>query len=483
MKKLIYTALLTLTGLSASAQQSKGINLENFSGLSVSGAASVKYRVSDTNKIILSGNENDFSKVEYAIENSVLMIKTKGTPKEPLRITVLGNPLNNITVSGAASVRGMGLLNTNSLKIDATGAGRVEMNVNNTKTDIIGNGASTVELKGNSKRLHITNTGAATVKTYDLDADTCIIEASGASTTKVTALQKISINATSASTVKFKGDPKEVSAEGGIASKIVRIGDDDSMRSLNPNDSTTNKTTFRYKNKQIIIIEGGHDGKDTVKHSKNDDLTRKHWQGLWMGFAGYTNPAMGFSMNKPYEFMSLDYARSYNFQWNLGQKNFNLYKKYIQLSTGVGLQFNNLKFEYNTRLNADSAFTWGNIDSSNTFNYRKNRFKQTYVTVPLLLNFNSSKSLKHNLHFTAGVVGKYLLNSRTKTVLTRVSDEYTFRRKDSYNLNPFQVDAYASIGYRNFTIYAQYALTEMFKKGQGAQLYPFSAGIRLISFD
>lgn len=483
MKKLIYTALITLTGLAANAQQSKETVLQNFKGLSASGSASVKYRVSDTSKLILTGNENDFSKVEYAVENEVLIIKTKGTMKEPLRITVLGNPVNNITASGAAGIKGLGLLTVNTLKLDATGAARVEMNINASKTAVIGNGASAIELKGTSKQLHVVNTGAATVKTYDLDADTCVVEASGASTTKVTALQKISINATGASTVKFKGEPKEVSAEGGTASKIVKIGSDDKASSLNPQDSSHNKTTFRYKNKQIIIIDGEDDGKDTVKHSKNDDLTRKHWQGLWMGFAGYTNPAMGFSMNKPYDFMTLDYARSFNFQWNLGQKNFNLYKKYIQLSTGVGLQFNNLKFEYNTRLNADSAFTWGTIDSSNYFNYRKNRFKQTYVTVPLLLNFNSSKSLKNNVHFTAGVVGKYLLNSKTKAILTRVSDEFTFRRKDGYNLNPFQVDAYASIGYRNFTLYAQYALTEMFKKGKGAELYPFSVGIRLVSFD
>ncbi len=483
MKKLIYTALIAISGFVSMAQKTKEISLPNFTGITASGAASIKYQISDSSKLVLSGNESDFSKIEYSTENNILNIKTKGTFKDPLKIMLYGSPLNDITVSGAASVKGGGLLQVNSLKIDATGAGRVELNIQTQKTTILSNGASVVELKGQTKMLQVLNTGAANVKTYELDADTCSIEASGASATRVTALQKININATGASTVRFKGEPKEVSAEAGSASKIMKIGSDEKARSLNPQDSSQSKTTFRYKNKQIIIIDNEDGDSDTSKIKNDHELTRKHWQGLWMGFAGYTNPSMAFSMSKPYDFMTLDYARSYNFQWNLGQKNFNLYKKYIQLSTGVGLQFNNLKFEYNTRLNADSAFTWGTIDSSNTFNYRKNRFKQTYLTVPLLLNFNSSKSLKNNVHFTAGVVGKYLLNSKTKIILTRVSDEYTFRRKDSYNLNPFQVDAYASIGYRNFTIYAQYALTEMFKKGQGAQLYPFSAGIRLVSFD
>lgn len=172
-----------------------------------------------------------------------------------------------------------------------------------------------------------------------------------------------------------------------------------------------------------------------------------------------------------------------NIQWNLGQKNLNLYKKYIQLSTGIGLQFSNVKFENNTKLNADSSFTSGYIDTSNAFSYQKNRFKQGYVTVPLLLNFNTSKSLKRNFHVSMGVVGKYLLTSRVKQVLMQNNNEYTFVRKDDYNINPFQFDGYASIGYRNFTVYGQYALTELFKKNKGPQVYPFAAGIRITPFE
>jgi hypothetical protein len=36
------------------------------------------------------------------------------------------------------------------------------------------------------------------------------------------------------------------------------------------------------------------------------------------------------------------------------------------------------------------------------------------------------------------------------------------------------------IGYGNLDLYASYALTSMFQKNEGPQLYPFSVGITII---
>ncbi len=470
----------TLIGFLCSAQDVRENKIESFNAITASGAVNIKYFVSDTNKIVFKGNESDFDNIEYKLDGKTLHIKSKGNISNPLKIEISGNGLTEVTTSGASSIKSNDKIVADKFKIDATGASNINLNLEIKNLNLVAGGASDIHLKGKTQVADETVSGAATLKSYELIADTLTILTSGASTAKVYSNKKLAVNATGASTVKFKGDPSEVSAEGGSASKIMKISSDDSAKSNNPADTSKNKTSFKYKNKEIIIIDNEDKNNVTIHHS---DLTRKHWQGLWFGFAGYTNAQQGFSMNNSNKYMELDYGRSYNFQWNLGEKNFNLYKKYIQLSTGIGFQFNNLSFENKTRLNADSSYTHGIIDSSNVYGYNKNRFKQTYVTVPLLLNFNTSSKLKKNVHFTCGVVGKYLLTSKSKQALTLNGDNYTFKRKDGYNLNPFQFDAYASVGYRNFTLYAQYALTEMFKANKGPQVYPFSAGIRIISFD
>lgn len=477
MKTKIYIGLLSLLSVNIFAQDKQEKTVEPFTGLTTSGAVTVKYRNSDTSQVILKGTEEDFGKIEFYTKENTLFITSKGNIENPLTVYVSGNKLKDIDAAGASSVRSSDILKAPQFHVSASGASNVNFNLNADKIEVVATGASDVNLKGNTRYLNVVSTGASNLKAYDLVSDTCDVNASGASNAKVYATQKINVNATGASNVKFKGDPKVVSAEGSSASKIMKINSDGSSKT--PGDTSKSQTKFTWKSKDIIIIDN-----DSHQNNYNhSDLTRKHWQGLWLGFGGYTNPSVGFTMNTPYKYMALDYGRSFNIQWNLGQKNLNLYKKYIQLSTGIGFQFSNVKFENNTKLNADSSFTSGYIDTSNTFSYQKNRFKQGYVTVPLLLNFNTSKSLKRNFHVSMGVVGKYLLTSRVKQVLMQNNNEYTFVRKDDYNINPFQFDGYASIGYRNFTVYGQYALNEMFKKNKGPQVYPFAAGIRITPFE
>lgn len=484
MKTLNYIIILSILTFSATAQDKLEKTVEPFSSIAASGAVNIKYRISDTNQVILNGNDDDFTKIEFSNKDNTLFIHSTGTINDPLTITVTGNKLNEVVISGASSFKASQELQAPHFHINASGASNANINLNSNSVKAMVTGASDVSLKGTAHVFDATIAGAANVKAYDLKTDTCLVNASGASTAKVQIAQKANLNATGASTIKFKGEPKEISAEGSTSSKIMKIGTDGTSVNSLPNDTSKSKTTFKFRGKNIIIIDGDHPKADSLRHATAQrDYTREHWQGLWLGFGGYTNPQMGFSMNNPNKYMELDYGKSFNFQWNLTQKNLNLYKKYIQLSTGVGFEFNNLSFENKTRLNPDSSYTWGIIDSTNKYGYLKNRFKQTYVTVPLLLSFNTNKKLKKNVHLTCGVVGKYLLSSKTKTILELNGDEFTYKRKDGYNLNPFQFNAYASVGYRNFTVFAQYALTEMFKANKGPQLYPFAVGVRLISFD
>lgn len=484
MKTLNYISLLSLLTLSVNAQDKLEKAVEPFSSITASGAVNIKYRISDTNQIILTGNDDDFSKIEFSNKENTLFVHSIGTIKDPLTVTITGKNLNEVVISGASSFKVSQELQAAHFHINASGASNANVNVNSNSVKVMVTGASDVSLKGTTHVFDATIAGAATLKAYDLKADTCLVNASGASTAKLQIVQKANLNATGASTIKFKGEPKEISAEGSTSSKIMKIGADGSSANSIASDTTKSKTTFKFRGKNIIIIDGDNPKADSLrKATAHRDYTREHWQGLWLGFGGYTNPQMGFTMNNPNKYMELDYGKSFNFQWNLAQKNLNLYKKYIQLSTGVGFEFNNLSFENKTTLNPDSSFTAGIIDSTNQYSYLKNRFKQTYVTVPLLLNFNTNKKLKKNVHLTCGVVGKYLLNSKTKQILEKNGDEFTFRRKDGYNLSPFQLNAYASVGYRNFTVFAQYGLTELFKANKGPQVYPFAVGVRLLSFD
>jgi hypothetical protein len=82
-----------------------------------------------------------------------------------------------------------------------------------------------------------------------------------------------------------------------------------------------------------------------------------------------------------------------------------------------------------------------------------------------------------------GVIGEYLILSRTKQKLEQNNFDFTKERKDSYNLSPFAAKAHVNIGYRGFTAFGEYSLTPMFQKGKGPELYPFTVGVRLVPFN
>ncbi|MFO0321858.1 MAG: GIN domain-containing protein [Bacteroidota bacterium] len=483
MKIFKRLSLISLITLSLNAQEKIQKVVEPFTKITASGTLKIQYRISDTNQVVVTGDNKDFSKIEFFNEGNVLVIRSDGSSVGILNISISGNKLNEIDLSGLISFEANQEIQASDFHISLSGASNARFNLNSNSINAIVKGICELNLKGTSHLFDANVEGGSNVNAFDLKTDTCIIDASGISTAKIQVIRKAKLNATGASTIKFKGDPKEILAEGSTLSKIIKIGkESESIKSL-PNDTTKSKLTFKFRDKNIIIKDDNDSKDNSVWHKNHNNHTLKHWQGLWIGFGGYTNPKMGFTMSKSNKYMELDYGKSFNFQWNLLQKNINLYKKNIQLSTGLGFEFNNLSFENKTRLNPDSSFTSGIIDSTNQYNYKKNRFKQSYLTVPFLLSFNTNKERKKNFHLTCGVVGKYLLLSGTKQVLKKNADEFKLKRRDSYNLNPFQLNAYVSVGYRNFTIFGQYAVTELFKKNKGPQLYSFAFGLRLFSFD
>ncbi len=474
-KNILTIASLALA-LFTQAQTSQKREITRFDKIDASGAATIKFRSSDSLSVSVIGNADDLNNIETKVQDGILFIKTKGVIHNSPKIEISAPTLNLITLSGATNFETKNELKTDSLNLEASGASNVTLILNSKSVKATISGASDVNLSGTTENFYSNTSGASNLKSYKLTSTNVWATASGASTAKVFASQKIVANATGASTIKFKGDPKEVSAEGSTSSQIMKINADDTAAKKSGKDSTS--TSFNLGNKKIVISDD--EGKDTIHKHKRGEF--KYWGGFFMGSSGYVNGSQSLTMSKPYDYMELDYSKSLNFQLNLVQQNIHLYKNYVNLVTGVGFSFNQYEFANKTKLNADSSFTWGKVDSTNTFGYRKNRFKTSYVTVPLLLDFNTNADQKKSFHISVGVVGGYLLGARTKQVLVKDNVEYKNIRRDSYNLSAMKLDAYASIAYRKVTLYAEYGLTPMFKSGKGPELYPFSAGIRIVGF-
>ena len=263
--------------------------------------------------------------------------------------------------------------------------------------------------------------------------------------------------------------------------------------------------TMRVKmgNKRIVVIEkeisGGKDNRKIIidedvtdRERQNDDdwgdnnmngdsegviYGGEHasWAGFGIGLNSFMNSNDQFASESDAPFLVLDYAKSLNFQFNVWEKRFPIYKEYVGVTTGLGFQWNRYGLEKNVDVlaNADSIYALNNT----TVNYSKNVLRSTYVQIPLLLEFNSNKDESKNWHLSLGVIGGVRIASSWKTKWEVDGKPLKSKTKDDFNFNSLSANAYAQIGYGNVGIFVQYGLTNVFRSDKGPELSPVSGGL------
>jgi len=215
---------------------------------------------------------------------------------------------------------------------------------------------------------------------------------------------------------------------------------------------------------------------DSLRFEKPKDQF-KYWEGLDIGVNGYMTPANSLTVQAGYPFLELDYARSRSIAWNIGQYNVHIVKNYVQLVTGIGLEWNSYAFRNNWSLDADSPLVTATEDN---IDYSKNKLKTTWVNVPLLLEFNTSKNEEKSFHIAAGITGGYnIFRNRLKQEYSIDGTDSERKLKDDFNVNPFRYAATARVGIGKYSVYANYSLSEFFKENRGPALHPFSIGFTI----
>lgn len=478
MKTQILSLALFSAIMSCNAQKIQNRAITPFDKIQTSGSVNVLYTNSDTLSLSVKARESELDGVETRVENSTLIITNKGNFKEPVYVYIKNSRLVYLEASGASDFKTTNAVKNDSIALSISSAADVQLSLDTKNIRLTQSGASELSLTGNTNYLDATITGASVLKGYHLQAKEAHVIATGASSARIYVTDKLRANAAGASDIKIKGDVKDITAEATSASTITKI-----IESSKSTASSGDSTVYHWKDKKIIVVDNYNEkDKKNKSNAEFDDDEFKHWTGISFGVNGYMSPTGGIDMPVNESYMDLNYARSFNFQFNVIERQFNIVKNNFKIITGIGLDYHMYELANKTTLNPDSSFTFGSIDSSNTFSYQKNKLRCTYIQVPLLFEFNTSNNPYKTFHIAFGVIGQYLIASRTKQVLEQ--DKYVFKktRKDGYNLSPFAAKAHINMGYRGWTVFAEYSLTHLFQSGKGPEVYPFTVGLRVIPF-
>ena len=232
------------------------------------------------------------------------------------------------------------------------------------------------------------------------------------------------------------------------------------------------------KDVKVIDHENGTEilwGKD--KHHKDDHNKFKgHWEGIEFGFNAFDKPDYSMYSAADKDFMSLNQGKSLEFDFNFYELNIGLCKNYVGLVSGMGLSFNNYRFENPYTLQKGQFMT--EPVSLNPENLSKTKLAITYLNVPLLLEFQIP--VNHNegrLFVNGGIIGGVKIGSHTKVKYGDKKD----KDRSGFNLNSFKYEATARVGYKDICLFANYSLTPLFQSGKGPELTPFTIGISFLN--
>lgn len=281
-----------------------------------------------------------------------------------------------------------------------------------------------------------------------------------------------------------------------LSKKIVEVNEDASGKTevtlldgkINILDNSGNDTTsIRIGRRNIEIVEEGGKTDVSIHRIEKDENARGwrrgkhfngHWSGFELGFNGLANEDYSLYSAADADFMELNQPKSMEVNFNFLEYSIVLDNP-IGLVTGMGFSMNNYRFDNDlTLVKGDDGIVhplWIEEDEK----VEKSKLMASWLTVPLLLEFQIPVNGRSNrLFISGGVIGGINLGSHTKVKY----DGSKEKDRGSFNINPFKCSATIRAGLKDFSLYASYGLTPLFKSDKGPELFPFSVGISLINF-
>lgn len=242
-------------------------------------------------------------------------------------------------------------------------------------------------------------------------------------------------------------------------------------------------TRMTIGGKEIIIISSpGSDVEviaDTIDAAPDDEdweEIKAHWGGLEFGPTILLNDNMKSSFpDHPY--WENDPARSFSWNLNFAEHKFKIYKNYVGVTTGLGINWTQIGLRQ-YRLQASDTAVIGVYDSVVT--YDKNKLLGVYLTAPLMVEFCSNgDGDDKGFYLSAGVIGGVRIASSTRYYVAKDKDELNGKTRGAFGLNAFRADAALKLGYGDFGLFANYSLIPIFDTDKTVAVHPLTLGMTL----
>jgi phage shock protein PspC (stress-responsive transcriptional regulator) len=206
---------------------------DEFSEVEVHGAFQVVVRQGDGYKVEAAGRTSDLADVRFDVQGDRLVVRNRNNRgllsalrlnNEPVLVQVTLPRLRYLSVSTAcqADVRGF---RDEDLRLEASSASIVHLDVNVPRLDLDLSSASEATLTGTANELTIDGSSASQVEAKDLRASRVSLDLSSGSQARVHATDELKADLSSGSLARYSGNPGKIEKDLNSGSTLEKVND------------------------------------------------------------------------------------------------------------------------------------------------------------------------------------------------------------------------------------------------------------------
>lgn len=474
--KSITTGFLLLLMSFVASSQDMNIEVrevEPFSAIQAGGLFDLHLIYDNEFWIELEGPQELLNLVETTVADGTLafsMDRAMGSTRVTARIYMPA--IDEVRLSGAASLRSKDDIKSSKINFVLSGASRLIMTLNADSVSTQASGASNITLTGKARFHNVDMSGASQLKADEMVTDTLLINLSGAAFARVSAVEMLDIQGSGTSRVTYPDEPENIRINlTGTATannhKAQMAGHEEEFR---------DSIRVMLGDYEIWILQQEEEEKVTPEKS-----FKSSWVGFELGINGYLSPENRIDIGAENSHLELVYENSLSVNINLLQKSFPIVDKKLGFVTGLGLGFNNYRFDHQYRLIPSSEGITPELHEEG--NITKSKLTLTYLNVPFLLEIQADGyNWFEKFRIAGGMIVGTRIGTHTKYVFDNDGIKDKMKTRNDFNIQPFRFDVTGRIGWGNLDLFATYSLNTLFRENRGPALHPFSVGIQFVRF-
>lgn len=194
-------------------------NLPGFSEIQLSGTGRIIILQGNKTSIEITSDDNIVKRISATVSNDALKIRKRGSetlhPTHGIEYRIFLKELNSISISGSGDIV-CKRLETDKLKIDASGSAGIDMNLTADTLELDISGATNSKFTGKVRIQSVDISGAGKYDAAKLLSREARISISGSSDARVHALEKLDVDISGSGAVAYSGNPKITQSISGV---------------------------------------------------------------------------------------------------------------------------------------------------------------------------------------------------------------------------------------------------------------------------